>query len=128
MPQTRGDVWAAIEANRQYTAQVELNMTRELGEIKSSLAGISGSMMTEQKFEQLLAAQKDREEHTYRRFEDDRIAQLRGYPAEQRDQRNLGYMADQSHSFRQQAQMALYTPFISAILSLLVSLLVVKLL
>ena len=98
MPQTRGDVWAAIEANRQYTAQVELNMTRELGEIKSSLAGISGSMMTEQKFEQLLAAQKDREERTYRRYEDDRIAQLRSVPTEQREERGIRYQAVQAHS------------------------------
>ena len=121
--QPREDDWGSARHAHKRIDELE----DKLGDIKADIATIRAGMLTEDKLMRILDRDR-REETTYRRWEDDRVTQLRGYPAEQREQRSLGYMADQSHSFRTQAQMSLYTPFISALLSLLVSLLVVKLL
>ena len=121
MNQPRGDVWAALEANREYTARVELNLTQQLGQISTQLAGLSASMMTEQKFEQLLARKTEQEERTRRSWEDERIAQLRGLPAEQREERAVRYQSVQAHSSERQTWLTAAAIFLGPLLSILLT-------
>ena len=121
--QRGGDVWAAIEANQQRISEVELSLTRQLGQISSQIASLSAGMITEQRFEQLLERKQEQEERTWRGWNIDSIQQLRGYPAQRREEANAHYMREQTHAFQMQAIFA----GLAIVLSPLLSVLVVKL-
>lgn len=91
-----------------------------LGGIKEDVATIKATMLTEDKLMRLLDRDR-REEATYRRYEDDRITQLRGYPAEQREERGMRYQAIQAHGSQVQGYMAILSVALSPILSLIVT-------
>lgn len=109
-----GDMWGAIQdAHRRID-----ELGEKLGSIKEDIATIKASMLTEEKLLRLLDRDR-REETTYRDWSSDRYQQLRSSPVEQREQRNSQYMAEQTRSSQSQVWVALATPFLSMLLSIL---------
>ena len=126
MPQPRehqgglGEIWTAIQQTQQRIADVELKNAQALGQISTQIAAIQASMITIERLERMLSSKVDRdEEFTWRGWQGDRYREVRAYPVEMQNQRNSGYMADQTHSSHTQAIMSMITPFLSVVLSLI---------
>lgn len=112
----REDDWGGARHAHKRIDELEDKLTGMMTDV----AVIKGSMLTEDKLLRLLDRDR-REESTYRRFEDDRIAQLRGYPAEQREERGVRYQSIQAHSSQMQGYLAILSLALSPILSLIVT-------
>ena len=111
-----GSGWGGVQHAHQRITELE----EKFSSMKVDIATIKEGMLTEQKMREILDWGPRREEQTYRGWQNATYQQMQQMPGDMRARQGLALQADQTRTYHMQTALMVATPFISAILSILI--------